>query len=153
MIAYRYLTSIHEFLKDGCFGKTGLKDINALAKALTSRAPHVDIHRIEEAAEGSYLLFALEDERIVGMGALVPIVTLIGHTGRIEDVVVLKKYRGDYHGERIDETIMMMLHDKARVLGLTRIRLTSNPSRKAANAFFKRLGYREIDTNVFEFDL
>ena len=43
--------------------------------------------------------------------------------------------------------------DRARELGCVTVDLTSRPSREAANALYKKVGFVERETNVYRYDL
>ena len=64
----------------------------------------------------------------------------------IEDVVVDEKARGAHIGQSLVETAKA----EATRLGAKKIYLTSNPSRTAAHALYKRCGFEEYNTIVFK---
>ncbi len=48
---------------------------------------------------------------------------------------------------------MEKLHEEAARLGLTHLDLTSRPTREAANALYRALGYEQRKTNVYRLRL
>jgi len=43
--------------------------------------------------------------------------------------------------------------DKARTLGCKTVDLTSRPSREAANALYRKVGFEQRETNVYRIEL
>lgn len=102
---------------------------------------------LEEIAnsKNSYL-FVVEDKGIIV--AALTFVTYRIPTGKkawIEDVVVDNSMRGRGLGQLITQYAI----DFARDIGITRIDLTSNPSRLAANKLYQKIGFEKRDTNVY----
>ena len=90
------------------------------------------------------------DEKLVGMATLTMLVTLPdGLVGRVEDVIVSETARGHGAGKEL----MLALHEEARRLGVGYLELTSRPSREAANALYRSLGYDHRETNVYRLSL
>jgi ribosomal protein S18 acetylase RimI-like enzyme len=90
------------------------------------------------------------DGRLVGTATLTLLVTLTeGLIGRVEDVVVSETARGSGLGRRL----VLALHEEARELGITKVELTSRPSREAANRLYRSLGYDRRETNVYRLHL
>jgi ribosomal protein S18 acetylase RimI-like enzyme len=87
--------------------------------------------------------------RIVGTLtlALFPIAT--GVRAWIEDVIVDAEARGQGVGIAMTEKAL----DIARAAGAKTVDLTSRPSREAANALYRRLGFEQRDTNVYRYTL
>lgn len=110
-----------------------------------------DLERII-ASQNSILFTAIDkttNEKIIGILTLVLIDIPTGMLARIEDVVVDK----DARGMGIGETITIAAIQKAKELGITKIDLTSNPKREAANRLYKRLGFIERTTNVYRYEV
>ncbi len=106
---------------------------------------------VQAIAGDSNLLLVrdLDSDRIVGTCCLVTYTTLVRQQGRVEDVVVDADYRG--HG--IARKMVEMLLAKAKEIGVDKVELTSNPSRVEANALYKRLGFQQVETNVYRITL
>ena len=110
-----------------------------------------DLERIV-ASKNSILFTAVDKEpnsNIFGILTLVLIEIPTGTLARIEDVVVDKTARG----KGIGETITLAAIQRARELGITKIDLTSSPSRKAANRLYQRLGFKQRTTNVYRYEV
>ncbi len=131
-------------------------NLNRLLFQLNPNAAELTVERLVEVAEFSRLLVACDyaghyagSGRAVGMATLVPVVKLSRLEGRIEDVVVDEEYRG----LGIGKCMMEFIIEKARTLGLSRLALTSNPSRKAASALYQSLGFERYETNMYRLTL
>lgn len=90
-----------------------------------------------------------QDTPIIGMASLIPMRTLSCQKGSIEDVVVLKEYQGQGISRRLMETLI----GEAKKLCLTRLELTSHPSRVAANALYQKMGFQKRDTNAYRLEI
>ena len=94
----------------------------------------------------NFHLFVAEHEgTIVGMLSLVVVDIPTGRKAWIEDVVVDGRARGLHIGQALVERAL----EEAASLGAKNTYLTSNPSRKAAHALYKKCGFEEYDTTVF----
>ena len=94
----------------------------------------------------NFHLFVAEHEgAIVGMLSLVVVDIPTGRKAWIEDVVVDGCARGLHIGQALVERAL----EEAASLGAKNTYLTSNPSRKAAHALYKKCGFEEYDTTVF----
>lgn len=65
----------------------------------------------------------------------------------IEDVVVDNSFRG----KGIGEMLTMAALDHARSVGAKEVKLTSRPSRIAANKLYRKLGFVQYETNVYKY--
>ena len=109
-----------------------------------------DLERIV-ASQNSILFVAMDKEfenRIVGILTLVLVDIPTGMLAKIEDVVVDKTARG----RGIGEAITLAAIQRAKELGITKIDLTSNPKREAANRLYQRLGFKQRTTNVYRYE-
>ena len=109
-----------------------------------------DLERIV-ASQNSILFAAMDKEfenRIVGILTLVLVDIPTGMLAKIEDVVVDKTARG----RGIGEVITLAAIQRAKELGITKIDLTSNPKREAANRLYQRLGFKQRTTNVYRYE-
>ena len=95
--------------------------------------------------ENFYLFVAEHEGAIVGMLSLVVVDIPTGRKAWIEDVVVDSRARGLHIGQALVEEAKVCATD----VGAKKIYLTSNPSRKAAHALYKKCGFEEYDTTVF----
>ena len=87
--------------------------------------------------------------RIVASATAVRFSTPTGRHCRIEDVVVDGRMRGRGLGRKIMENMLAVL----RETGVAHIELTSHPSRVAARALYRSLGFKPRKTGVFELHL
>lgn len=127
--------------------KNLLAQLTSAEISLTQR----DLERII-ASQNSIIFVAMDkktNEKIVGILTLVIIDIPTGMLARIEDVVVDK----DVRGMGIGETITTAAIQKAKELGITKIDLTSNPKREAANRLYQRLGFKERVTNIYRYEV
>ena len=110
-----------------------------------------DLERII-ASQNSILFTALDttlENKIIGILTLAVIDIPTGKLARIEDVVVDKSARG----KGIGEFITIAAIQKAKVLGINKIDLTSNPNRETANRLYQRLGFKKRTTNVYRYEV
>lgn len=82
---------------------------------------------------------------IVGSATLAITQSPTGRHAWIEDVVVDEAARGQGWGRALTEACLQ----GARGLGLTEVNLTSRPSRVAANALYRSIGFVQRETNVY----
>lgn len=101
------------------------------------------------ASPASRLLVARSGGAVVGMLTLVVFRIPTGVRAMVEDVVVLGAARGMGTGEALTRAAL----DLARAEGARTVDLTSRPSREAANRLYRRVGFRQRDTNVYRLDL
>lgn len=98
----------------------------------------------------TYLFVAKEEGRIIGTFSLVLYKIPTGRKASVEDVVVDVGMRG----KQIGEKMIRFALDYARAeLGVSKVDLTSSPSRIAANALYQKIGFVKRDTNVYRFQL
>lgn len=72
-----------------------------------------------------------------------------GIVGRIEDVIIDEKYRGQGLGRGVMEKLIAIAKEKSIRL----IDLTSNPKRTTARKLYESLGFESYDTGVFRLKL
>ncbi len=97
------------------------------------------------AEENTYLFVAEIDAKIAGMLSLVIVTIPTGRKAWIEDVVVDEQFRGRNIGGELVEFALKTAED----LDVKKVYLTSNPSRQAAHALYKKCGFETYDTTVF----
>jgi ribosomal protein S18 acetylase RimI-like enzyme len=126
-----------------------LEGLNRLLPQLSSTASPLAIADLERIVSSTTcrLLVARNDDVIVGALTLVIFAIPTGVRAWIEDVVVDKGSRGTGVGEALSIAAI----DEARRRGVRSIDLTSRPSREAANALYRKLGFELRDTNVYRF--
>lgn len=124
-----------------------LAGLNQLLPQLSSSAPPLTISDLEALVRSpaSTLLVALDGDVIVGSLTLVNFLIPTGLRAWIEDVVVDEKCRGLGVGAALVNAAV----DECRRRGIRSIDLTSRPSREAANALYRKLGFEQRETNVY----
>ncbi|MDO8461045.1 MAG: GNAT family N-acetyltransferase, partial [bacterium] len=65
------------------------------------------------------------------------------------DIVVDKEFRGQGIGTKLIKTAIV----KARDADAFTIDFTSRPSRESANLLYKKLGFKQRETNVYRLEL
>ena len=129
-----------------------IDDLLGLMKELTAE---LTVTRQQQqrsvAAPGTRIFIAENDEKhIVGCATLCVFESPTGRKASVEDVVVLPAYRG----QGIGRTLLTRIIDFARTkLAPIDLHLTSNPSRKEANALYQELGFVQRETNVYQMKL
>ena len=126
-----------------------------LMKALANLLPQLSASATEPTAQYVEELISREDTHlfvacgesgeIVGMLTLLIVAIPTSRKAWIEDVVVDSRARGLHIGQALVEEAKVC----AKEVGAKKIYLTSNPSRKAAHALYKKCGFEEYDTTVF----
>lgn len=97
------------------------------------------------ADENTHLIVAEIDNTIAGMLSLVIVNIPTGRKSWIEDVVV----DGAFRGQNIGSKLVEYAKQSAKDLEVKKLYLTSNPSRKAAHALYKKCGFETYDTTLF----
>ena len=100
------------------------------------------------ASESIHFFIAeLDKKQIAGMLTIATYKTPSGIKVWIEDVVVDQSLRG----KGIGKELMLFAIDYSRSLGAKDIRLTSRPSRIAANELYLKLGFKKYETNFYRY--
>ncbi len=124
---------------------------NRLIPQLSSSSPpptHDHLTALVDS-EDTVLLVARVDGRILGSLTLALYRIPTGTKAWIEDVVVDAEARGRGVGELLNRVAL----EEARARGAKNVSLTSRPSREAANALYRRIGFEPYDTNVYRYTL
>ncbi len=95
--------------------------------------------------DNTHLFVAEEEGIIAGMLTLAIVELPTGRKAWIEDVVVDSTFRG----RKIGEALVERAKSEASALGVKKLYLTSNPSRKAAHALYAKCGFEVYDTTLF----
>ncbi len=120
--------------------KQDTASINNLLKQLSTLASALSVDQLEEILDQSnafILVCLIPNGRIVGMAGLFYRLSLTERKGFIGDVVV----DSEWQGLGIARTMTNILIKMAKLKNLKEIRLTSNPSRVAANNLYLKLGF------------
>lgn len=94
---------------------------------------------------GSHLYVLRSGERIIGCATLCVYSSPTGRKASVEDVVVSSEFRGQHLGRRLMEYVL----EQARTFAPIELHLTSRPSRVAANALYRSLGFSLRETNAY----
>jgi ribosomal protein S18 acetylase RimI-like enzyme len=86
---------------------------------------------------------------IVGSACLGVFRTPSGLHAHVEDVIVDESMRGQGLGEALVNALL----DIVREMGLKGVSLTCNPRREAANQLYRKMGFKEWETNTYWYDL
>ena len=136
----------YKFWSDYKHSPSDIKSINYLLALLTQNPDKITTTKLNEISKNSHILLALDkNNKIIGMATLALINIPTGKSGRIEDVVVDDKFRG----QGIGTTLIKKLILKAKKLHLKKIDLTSNPKRVEANKLYLRLNFFKYETNIY----
>ena len=103
------------------------------------------------AKEDSHLFVARNEEgKIVGMTTVCCFTIPTGRHATIEDVVVLPECQGTGLGRRLVEEALDYLRNSGKAY---KVGLTSKPARVAANALYRKMGFKQKETNVYTFNV
>ncbi len=143
MISYAFLSP--EALSDA-----DVQRFSLLLEQLVKHPVSLDRARIETVLSQAKILTArMEDGLLVGIASLYRIHLFTRTIGRIEDVVVDSEARG--HG--IGRELMNRLIAEAKQDKISRLFLTSSPSRIEANQLYQKIGFQPQETNPYKMDL
>jgi len=125
--------------------------MNALIPQLSSSAGPLTLEQLEAvvSAQSNIFLIATIDDVIVGTLTLATFPILTGLRAWIEDVIVDEAARGKGVGVALTEAALAY----AASIGATTVDLTSRPTRVAANALYRKVGFEQRETNVFRLKL
>ena len=126
-----------------------LTQVNHLLPQLSSSAPPMTLDQLKDFLDSSAitLFIATHEGRTVGMLTLAMFPTPTGIRAWIEDVVVDADARGRGGGALLTTTAV----EHAKRHGVVTVDLTSRPSREAANALYRKVGFVQRETNVYRF--
>lgn len=125
--------------------------LNSLVSQLSSRAEMLNDAKLASIiANPSLTVFVARDgDVIVGTLSLVVVPIPSGQLAHIEDVVVDVSARGLGAGDALVKAAIA----HAASLGAREVDLTSRPSRTAANALYRKIGFVARETNVYRMKL
>lgn len=125
--------------------------MNALVPQLSSSATPLEMSDLEAivASPATTLFVARADGDVVGTLTLAVFTIPTGVRAWIEDVVVDDGARGAGAGEALTRAALK----EAQRRGARSVDLTSRPSREAANALYRRVGFVQRETNVYRWSI
>lgn len=123
------------------------KGINQLLDQLTGMPGQLSRHQLKRllASETSRLMVAVEKGVVLGMLTLVIYPIPSATRAVVEDMVVDRSARR----KGVGRALLADAIRRARAMGAESLNLTSNPSRKAANRLYRRMGFVPRDTNAY----
>lgn len=143
MISYVFLSS--DTLSD-----VDVSVLNALLEQLVKRPVGLTRERVLEALSQARILIARNEEgKIVGTASLYKTTLFARTVGHVEEVIVDVSTRG----QGVGRELMQRLIEEAKRLGISRLFLTSHPSRVEANQLYQKLGFEKHDTNPYRMDV
>ena len=140
-------------------GIAGPADAEALHEALQRLVPQLSRSNPPPSLDAVQAMldheaitqFVARDEggAIVGVSTLAVFPIPTAWRAWVEDVLVDEAVNGQGIGRRLTEAMLA----RARELGCATVDLTSRPSRAAANALYRKVGFQPRETNVYRFEL
>ena len=127
--------------------------VDDLLHILAPTSPEVSEQRLLALlGDECFQLFVAEDADgvLAGMLTLICCHTLARSKYWIEDVVVRPEYRGQGIGRALVEAAVGYVRKAGKHAS---IYLTSNPSRQAARALYRSVGFEDYDTGVFKMEI
>lgn len=131
------------------FSDQAYEKVCALAGQLSDQPIKITIAHFKQMLNsGNTHLFFIENEEdiVVGMLTVGIYDTPTESKAWMEDVVIDDHYRGCGYGKILVTNAI----DFAKRKGVTTLALTSNPTRIAANALYRSLGFHPYQTNVYK---
>lgn len=122
-------------------------DLKTLKDLIGQLDPNAKVNELSlyKAILNGYVCKVERRGKIAGMGWIFPRQTLLRKQAVVEDMIVDEKFRGKGLGEKI----LLELIDWAKKQKVEVIELTTNPKRIAANALYKKAGFKLHVTNHY----
>ena len=145
-IAFYSNLKILKFLKEKFV--YDLKKAKKLIAQLDSTAI-VNEQSLYKAMTDGYVSRIEKGGKLLGMGWIFPRQTMLRRQAIVEDMIVDESQRGKGLGEKILRDLIKW----AKKEGIEVIELTTNPKRLAANALYKKVGFKLHETNHYLLNL
>ena len=131
-----------------------INQLAGLISQLSSDAPPLQKSTISEIINTNdiKIFIAVDNKKpneIIGVLLIVILHLFTSSKIRIEDVVVNKIYRG----KGVGEAMLKNAISYAKEIGVAKIDLTCTPDKIAANNLYKKLGFKQGNTNVYRLEL
>lgn len=140
-------------LREVCdFSEADYRTVCHFLKQLSEMPRVLTIESFKELIEApqSHLLILESNEKTIGMITIAVYPVPTGRKAWVEDVVIDSSFRGEGLGRCLLE---QALDYSRQVLQVDSLLLTSRPSRIAANALYRTLGFQQRETNVYKMNL
>ena len=118
--------------------KKVLFELNNLLKQWSPKRKPINAGRFRELIKKSCLIGLFDGKRLIGTVTLIEMNKVSGRKGSIEHLIIDEKYRGRGLGEKLMRFALIV----ARKMKIKDISLTCEPERVAANALYKKLGFK-----------
>lgn len=113
-------------------------DLNNLLRQWLSKRKPISGSYLKDLIKKSCLVGLFDGKRLIGMVTLVEMNKISGRKGSIEHLIISEEYRGRGLGGKL----MQFAIKVARKMKMKDVSLTCEPKRKAANALYKKLGFK-----------
>lgn len=128
------------------FSKNDLENLNLLLLEWSANHYQITKSYFKVLIKKSYFIGLYDRGAMVGTVTLVPIHKISGLKGSIEHLLVSEKYRGLGQGEKLMKYAIAL----AKKLNMVSIVLTCEFHRTAANALYKKIGFKIKELNFYE---
>ena len=128
-----------------------LEEINVLIPQLSASAKPITYARLLEMIknEQATTLVAKDGQKIIGIGMVVIYNVPTEKRAWLEEIIVDEAYRGQGLGEKISKELLEI----ARREKVSRVYLSSKPTRVAANKLYQKMSFEPKETNVYKMNL
>ncbi|NLO69901.1 MAG: GNAT family N-acetyltransferase [Porphyromonadaceae bacterium] len=128
--------------------------VSALERLLPQLDTSVEILTFKELDslindENTCFFVGEKDGQIMATISIVIYKIPTGEKAWIEDVIVDESVRGFGYGKKLMNFAIDFLRNK----GISKVNLTSNPSRVAANKLYQSLGFKIRETNLYRMEI
>lgn len=124
------------------------QDLSSLASVLHSDRREMTVKSLQEvvADKNIQLMVAVEEDRIIGMGANYIIHKIASKKCYLEDLIVDESYRGKGVGSKL----LQALIDSARAEGVRTLEFMTATHRTDAHRFYEKIGFVKKDQYVYK---
>lgn len=131
------------------YNETEFRELCSLVQTLSKRKQltKADLDAVLQSP-GSHLFVFRDEEGIKGMCTVGIYASPTGRKACLEDVVVCPTAQGQGIGRRLVEHAMDFLQRQS----VRQLLFTSRPSRIAANALYRSMGFVQKETNVYVYE-
>ncbi len=132
------------------FSESDFNRVKALYAQLSPDKPAPKEETLRRMIEkGADFLCIKDSDNLIAMAFITYVPTLSNFVAEVNHVVVDETYRGKGLGTKIMNAVIA----RAKESGATRVTLTSQPSREAANVLYQKVGFTKVDTNFYRIKL